>query len=184
MAKTNKYAFDRHYYNGLYKQGFNGNAARKISTLEDSEAEELEEDLIGANEADYIEPSRHFEKHIRIENEEGTKVKVRRRIDINIFYTLTMIAAVFVLLASAFRMLETKSDITQTEKKIAIAKNELADVNALNESLKASLDTQVDRNYIYSVAVGKLGMVYPNNNKVLYYEPSDTGHVRQLSLIP
>ena len=35
MAKTNKYAFDKHYYNGLYKQGINGNAARKISVVED-----------------------------------------------------------------------------------------------------------------------------------------------------
>lgn len=184
MAKINKYAFDKHYYNGLYKQGFNGNAARKISVVEDYDAEELEEELIDVNEADYIEPSRHFEKHPRRQNAQEPEVKVRRKVDINIFYTITMIAAVFVLLASAFKMLETKSDITQAEKKIAIAKNELADVNALNESLKASLDTQLDRNYIYSVAVGKLGMVYPNNNAVLYYEPSDTGHVRQLSLIP
>ena len=184
MAKTNKYAFDKHYYNGLGRQSFNGNAARKISVVDDTDFEELEEELIGINEADYVQPSQHYEKHPVRENEREPKVRVHRKIDINIFYTLTMIIAVFVLLASAFKMLETKSDITQTGKKIAIAKNELADVNALNESLKASLDTQIDRNYIYSVAVGKLGMVYPNNNKVLYYEPSDTGHVRQLSLIP
>ena len=184
MANRSKYAFDKHYYNGLYRQSFNGNAVKKIDLLEELEEEELEDELLGANEADYAEPSQHYERHIRVENEREVKIKVHRRIDVNVFYMITMIAAVCVLLASAFKMLETRSDITQTEKKIAIAKTELADINALNESLKASLDTQLDRNYIYSMAVGKLGMGYPNNNKVLYYEPSDNGYVKQLSVIP
>ena len=184
MAKTSKYAFDKRYYTGLYHQSFNGNAVKKFDLLEELEDEELEDELLGANEADYSEPSQHYERHIEVENEREVRIKVHRKIDINVFYMITMIAAVCVLLVSAFKMLETKSDITQTEKKIAIAKNELADINALNESLKASLDTQLDRNYIYSMAVGKLGMVYPNNNKVLYYEPADNGYVRQLSVIP
>ncbi len=178
MAKTSKYAYDKHYYESLYKQTFNGNAVRKL----DAEEEEALYD-IDTYEEDYAQPSQHYEKYTETAVKSEPVVKTHRKIDINIVYTITMIAAVCVLLVSAFRMLETKSDITQTEKKIAIAKNELADVNALNESLKASLDTQLDRNYIYSVAVGKLGMVYPNNNKVIGYESAGSGHVRQLSLI-
>ena len=178
MAKTSKYAYDKHYYESLYKQAFNGNAARNLD-------EEKEEDLydIDTNEEDFAEPSQHYERYTESSIKSEPVVKTHRKIDINIVYTITMIAAVCVLLISAFRMLETKSDITQTEKKITLAKNELADVNALNESLKASLDTQLDRNYIYSVAVGKLGMVYPNNNKVISYESAGSGHVRQLAQI-
>lgn len=188
MAKTNKYSFDAKYYESLYRKAYNGNSAKKLDVLDDyiDNYEEDEEDLdeLGVGESDYAEPSQHYEKHPERKSEKEPKVKVRRKADIDIFYMITMLTALVILLASAFKMLETKSDLTQADKKIAIAKSELKDVNALNESLKATLDTQMDRNYIYSVAVGKLGMVYPNNNKVLYYEPSDGGYVRQFSVIP
>ena len=188
MAKTNKYSFDAKYYESLYRKAYNGNSAKKLDVLDDYidnyEEEEEEYDDLGIGESDYSVPSQHYEKHPESKNEKEPKVRVRRKVDIDVFYMITMVLALAVLLASAFKMLETKSDITQADKKIAIAKNELKDVTALNESLKATLDTQIDRNYIYSVAVGKLGMVYPNNNKVLYYEPADGGYVRQFSAIP
>jgi hypothetical protein len=50
--------------------------------------------------------------------------------------------------------------------------------------LSSALDTEISRNYIYTVAVAKLGMVYPDNNQVVYYEPAEEGYVRQLSAIP
>ncbi|MCR5324668.1 MAG: hypothetical protein K6E85_15535 [Lachnospiraceae bacterium] len=188
MAKRNKYSFDAKYYESFYRKAYNGSAARKTDALDDYidnyEDDEEEYENLEMGEADYIEPSQHYEKHPEVKNSQEPKIKVRRKADIDIFYMAVMVLALVILLASAFKMLETKSDLTQADKKIAIAKNELADVTALNDSLKATLDTQLDRNYIYSVAVGKLGMVYPNNNKVLYYESADFGYVRQFSTIP
>jgi len=184
MAKTSKYAYDRHYYEGLKNKSFNGNAVRKLDYLEELE-EELDEEMLEEEREEAVwQPERRSSVQTVEKVQKQPKEKIHRKVEINFFYTLVMVLSVFVLLASAFKMLETKSDITQTEKKIAAAKTELADVTALNESLKASLDMQVDRNYIYSVAVGKLGMVYPNNNKVVYYEPADGGYVRQFSQIP
>ena len=188
MAKKNKFSFDAKYYESFYHKAYNGNSAKKLDSLDDYidnyEEDEDDYDEFDEGESDYSVPSQHYEKHPERKSEEEPKIKVRRKTDIDFFYMITMVLALVILLASAFKMLETKSDITQTDKKIAAAKNELKDVTALNESLKATLDTQIDRNYIYSVAVGKLGMVYPNKNKVLYYEPADGGYVRQLSDIP
>ena len=42
----------------------------------------------------------------------------------------------------------------------------------------------MDRNYIYAVAVEKLGMRYPKENDIVYYEKSDEGYVRQYHDIP
>lgn len=41
-----------------------------------------------------------------------------------------------------------------------------------------------DLEYIYQMAVGVLGMVYPNNNEVVYYENGATGYYRQYQDIP
>jgi len=191
--KKSKYAYNKDYYMNLRRRSaFEGNAVRKLDIAD--EAYEYDDDA--EYEKEYADPQplkgRSLHAAGRWFEEESTgyeqaaepRTKIRWKMDINLVYTLTMVAAVCALLVTSFLMLETRSDIIQTEKKIAIAKNELADVTALNESLKASLDTQMDRNYIYSMAVGRLGMVYPNDNEVITYEPADGGYVRQMSRIP
>lgn len=96
---------------------------------------------------------------------------------------LVAIALIVAFVWKAFNLLETKSDINQLDKQIKNAKICLEDVNSVNESLMCSLDINHDRNYIYNVAVGKLGMVYPKDNKVVYYSNADSSHVIQYSVI-
>ncbi|MCR5685423.1 MAG: septum formation initiator family protein [Lachnospiraceae bacterium] len=193
--KTGKYAYNRNYYENLRSRSvYEGNAVRKLDTATELYDEEYEDEQ--EYEKEYADPqplrrgnlknSGEWSRERSRETGEAAEPRARLKwkIDINLGYTLTMVAAVCALLVTSFLMLETRSDIIQTEKKISIAKNELADVTALNESLKASLDTQMDRNYIYSMAVGRLGMVYPNDNEKVTYEPADGGYVRQMSQIP
>lgn len=171
-----KYSFNRSYYENRAREAFNGNAARKLDVNEsydDFEEEEL-----------YIEPE---QREVTIERPRKTrqeKTRVRYRIKFNTFAVFVFTAAIAMLLISAFKLLEVQSDISQTEKMIKAAEAKLNDVCSLNESLSSSLDVEIDRDYIYTVAVAKLGMVYPNQNQVVYYEPVNSGYVRQLSSIP
>ena len=41
-----------------------------------------------------------------------------------------------------------------------------------------------DLDYVYSIAVNELGMVYPNNNEVITFEAADDSYVRQYADIP
>ena len=192
--KTNKYAYNRNYYNNLNRgNSFNGNAARQLVVVPD-EYEEDEELMYNA-EPEYEYPEREERRRGRAarperrrdygrETVKEPKTRVRYRVKVGLLPVMVFAVAIAALLSSAFGYLEVQSKINQADKQIRIAQAKLDDVEALNASLSSALDTEIDRNYIYTVAVAKLGMVYPDNNQVVYYEPAEEGYVRQLAAIP
>lgn len=181
MAQTrNRYAYDRSYYEQLSRRSaFDGNAARELETEEELYADEFAE-VLAAPEEEY-----EYQEELVTEPVVQTprELKTRFRSDVNWVRVAVMSVMFGVLLACALQLVFVSSEITRTEKQIRTANTKLADVEALNESLSASLDMKPDRNYIYSVAVGKLGMVYPDGNTVLFYDASDDGYVRQYAVI-
>ncbi len=188
--KTNKYAYNRNYYSNLNRgNAFNGNAARQLAVVPDEYDED--EELMFEAEPEYEYPER--EERIsrperrqdrRRETQTAPRTKVKYRVKVGLLPVMVFAVAIAALLSSAFGYLEVQSKINQAEKQIRIAQAKLDDVEALNASLSSALDTEIDRNYIYTVAVARLGMVYPDKNQVVYYEPAEEGYVRQLSAIP
>lgn len=113
-----------------------------------------------------------------------TEFKTKYLIRINYLRVIIIAALIVVVVQSALNLLSVKCDVNRIEKEISTAKITLEDVNSYNESLLGQLDISYDRNYIYNVAVGRLGMVYPKDNAVVYYKAADTGHVIQYRDIP
>ncbi len=112
------------------------------------------------------------------------QIKTRYLIRFNYVRFAIIAALIVVVVQSALNLLSVKSDVNRIDKEIAAAKITLEDVNSYNESLLGQLDISYDRNYIYNVAVGRLGMVYPKDNAVVYYKAADTSHVIQYRDIP
>ncbi|MCR5432328.1 MAG: hypothetical protein K6E95_07205 [Lachnospiraceae bacterium] len=110
---------------------------------------------------------------------ENPRIKTRYLVRLNPVKSLLTIGVIILLVQLSVNLLAAKSDVNCLEKEITNAKITLEDVNSYNESLLGELDISYDRNYIYNVAVGRLGMVYPKDNKVLYYKSADTSHVIQ-----
>ena len=88
------------------------------------------------------------------------------------------------MVLASYRYIEVRAEITQANKKIEVAKTELKDIQNKNSALMSQLDVEMDRNYIYAMAVGKLGMKYPKENDIIYYTKADEGYVRQYHDIP
>lgn len=185
---ANKYAFNKSYYNKMAQNtAFNGNAARKLNVVEEEyyDDEEFEDEYV---EEEYYEEIVN-ERPQRIERPEAYEQQVTReksvyRVKVNNIMATLFVSALIVFVMSAFYYLNVKSQISETGKQIKKAEAKLVDVESLNASLRTALDTKVDRNYIYSVAVGKLGMVYPNDNQIVTYKATKTEYVRQMSTIP
>ena len=213
MAGTGKYAFDRRYYENLRRVSFEGNAARQLMPMEEdysyeddyAEEEDSYEDDYAQDYADeeyadeeYADSYRHGAAEHYNEADEDycsdsnadadaqaePRIRTHYEIEFNVYAVLAFCGLISLLVCMAFQMLNLKSDITQTQNQLKKAETALNEVQALNDSLLNQLDTMADRNYIYTVAVGKLGMQYPNQNQVITYEASQSGYVRQMSLIP
>ncbi len=97
-----------------------------------------------------------------------------------VILTIAIIATVSVCV----EFLKLQTEVSKMEKSIITLENDLTTLTNENDASYASIDTAYDLDDIYRVAVEELGMVYPNNNTVITYEPSNDEYVRQYEDIP
>lgn len=94
--------------------------------------------------------------------------------------TVAIIATVYVCVD--YLMLQTQ--VSQMNKDIISLEKELTVLTNENDAAYEAIDTALDLDYIYQVAVEELGMVYPNKNEVITYKSSSTDYVRQYEDVP
>ncbi|MBE5950346.1 MAG: hypothetical protein E7260_01990 [Lachnospiraceae bacterium] len=141
----------------------NGSAARKLNTQ--------------ASPQEVISP--------RPIEQQQPKQQRRTGIGADIFSMLLLAVTISMTFYMCITYLMVQSDLTQLDKAIDRLESEISSVSKENDAMEAVLDSEVaDLEYIYQMAVGVLGMVYPNNNEVIYYDYQDTGYFRQYQDIP
>lgn len=117
------------------------------------------------------------------EPETRRKPKVGHGIDF--ISLLLLVTAIIATVYVCIEYLQVQSDIVQLNKAVSSLSNQISALDKENDALEAVLTTaDCDLEYIYQMAVGVLGMVYPNNNEVVYYENGATGYYRQYQDIP
>ena len=55
---------------------------------------------------------------------------------------------------------------------------------AENNTLETRINTSVNLDHIYKVATEELGMVYPDDSQVIYYDQTEREYVQQYESIP
>lgn len=115
--------------------------------------------------------------------EAGKKPKTVMEVDL--LSVLLLVAAISATVLMCISYLKLQSDIVQMDKAIAAMEQEITAISRENDAVEAVLENEIiDLEYIYQIAVGVLGMVYPNNNEVVYYDYEDSGYFRQYQDIP
>ena len=183
--------YDRNYYENVRTAQVVGSAAKKLDAQE-----EYEEDFFEDSELFTEEYSEHdFEstsprkkaepiRDIRPSARPNERVKIKKKYNFGFIELLMLVVALVAVVHAVYGYIETKAAITQANKNIQAAKQELTDIQNKNEALIRNLDVETDRNYIYTVAVSKLNMIYPKENDTIYYETPSDGYVRQYHEIP
>ena len=115
--------------------------------------------------------------------EEQPKVKIKQ--DIDLISMLFLMCAIAVTLIMCVNYLKVQSDVVQLNKSISGLEKQITGLEKENDALAAVLENEkYDLETVYQMAVGVLGMVYPNNNEVIYYNNEATGYFRQYQDIP
>lgn len=161
-AKQRKYQSNQSLY-------VSGNTARKLAVVPERDRYGYDEQVIRrSNQTQKTKPAR--------------KPEVSRGIDFLSMVILTI--AIISTLSVCVEYLNVQSGVTQLDKEIIKLENTLADLKDTNNAMKNSLAEAIDLQKIYNIAVGELGMVFPNKNKIITYDKNDVGYVRQYSDIP
>lgn len=111
------------------------------------------------------------------------KIKIGQGIDL--ISALLLMSAIVVTLLVCVNYLKVQSDVVQLNKSIAGLEKQITSLEKENDALEAVLENEkYDPETVYQMAVGVLGMVYPNNNEVIYYDNQSEGYYRQYQDIP
>ena len=120
----------------------------------------------------------------RVEKQEIEK-KPRVGHGIDAISMLLLTVAIVTTLILCVNYLRVQSEVLQLNKSVSALENKITSAKKENDALEASLENQmIDLEYVYEIAVGTLGMVYPNNNEVIYYNNDSEGYFRQYQDIP
>lgn len=109
-------------------------------------------------------------------------VGIRRGMDLFSIGVVTV--ALAVLLVLGLRCLKVSAAVTETNKAITNLTKEYDTIKSENDSLLYDIADDINLNEVYRIAVGQLGMVYPNNNQIIEFKSAGDGYVRQYDNIP
>ncbi|TAH71586.1 MAG: hypothetical protein EWM47_04250 [Anaerolineaceae bacterium] len=97
-------------------------------------------------------------------------------------FILTLAIAATLYFCIEFLMLQHQ--VGKMEKDIVSMERSLINMRNENNASYEQINMVYDLDYVYSIAVNELGMVYPNNNEVITFESTDDSYVRQYADIP
>ena len=111
------------------------------------------------------------------------KVKIGQGIDL--ISAILLICAIAATLFVCVNYLKVQSDVVQLNKSISTLEKQISGLEKENNALASVLEIEkYDLETVYQMAVGILGMVYPNNNEIIYYNNESEGYFRQYQDIP
>ncbi len=129
------------------------------------------------------QPARRTQPQVR-EVQQPQKGLISLGRGVNFFGVLLLFGALFATVFVCIDYLQLQDESSRLDKSVAALESELKLLVDANNAKENLLTTDIDLERIYQTAVGELGMVFPNNNEVLYYDSANLSYVRQFSDIP
>ncbi len=103
---------------------------------------------------------------------------------INFASLLVLTIAIITTVYVCVEYLQLQTEVSRMEKSVITLEKDLKNLTNKNDAEYAGINTVYNLDEVYRVAVEELGMVYPNNNTVITYQPGDDDYVRQYEDIP
>jgi len=96
------------------------------------------------------------------------------------FITMLLLVGVLGLTVFAcFRYLDLQGRIKENDKAITSMEEQLSKLVDKNNAIEGQFDNAIDFDYIYKVAIGEMGMVFPDKNQSISYDEQIHEYVRQ-----
>ena len=117
--------------------------------------------------------------------QQNPQPKVKAVQGIDMVSTLFLMAAIVATLFVCVNYLKVQSDVVQLNKSISGLEKQITALEKENNALEAVLENETyDLETVRQMAIGVLGMVYPNHNEVILYNNESEGYFRQYQDIP
>ncbi|HIU88398.1 MAG TPA: septum formation initiator family protein [Candidatus Avilachnospira avistercoris] len=133
------------------------------------------------------EPARKSQKRPRPVKQTSARPEVSREYRKNLRIGLPTVFMLFLALTAViyiiYNYLYLTASIDTHKDNIVSLETRLEQLKNENDALEQSIDTSVDLNYVYDVAINELGMVHAGENNTIRYDKTESGYVRQYESI-
>lgn len=116
--------------------------------------------------------------------ERGVRSQPRRLSGISKASLFVLTLAIGATLYFCIEFLMLQHQVSKMEKDIISLERSLATIRNENDAAYEQINMVYDLDYVYSIAVNELGMVYPNNNEIITFKKTEESYVRQYADIP
>lgn len=120
-------------------------------------------------------PSRQEEK----EQERRTRREIRRNNRVNLMYTTVLAVCATAVFFICYQYLNLQADIKSNSAAVVELQDQLNSLKAENNSYESEINSSIDYNEVYDIAVNELGMVYPSRGQVINYDSKESEYVKQ-----
>ena len=97
---------------------------------------------------------------------------------------MVLTAAVIITLYICYSYLCLQSSISSHMENVEQLETRYETLKAENDALESSINTSVDLNYVYNVAINELGMVHAGKDSIINFDKTESEYVRQYEDIP
>lgn len=138
-----------------------------------------------AEQPEYIRPERTYEEELpryakvrKAQKERGLKLAMHPA------FAVFLAMSVAATLAACTLMLSMQAKVTNQSKSISMLQSELETLTDNNNAYETRINSSVNLEQIRDIALNQLGMVYPVEGQVVYYNLMEADYVRQFQDIP
>ncbi len=140
--------------------------------------------VVEGNTAKQLNP-----QEIPIYEEQEKKARRARKIEeralqISPTFVLLLAFASALMLAVCVNYLQARASIYTRMTNVEEMEQELAGLKEVNEATQSRIEAASDINRIYKIATEEMGMVYPEDSQIIYYDRTESEYVQQHEKIP
>ena len=116
----------------------------------------------------------------RLSREQRRIAKNREKaLAMDVPYLVVLTAAVLMTLYICYSYLCLQSSISAHMDNVEQMETRLETLRAENDALESGINTSIDLNYVYNVAINELGMVHAGKDSIINFDKTESEYVRQ-----
>ena len=162
-------------------QFVDGNTAKDMQSAPQRRGEEVHRELERKKKRDKEEQ----ERRQKLDKEQRErKRKQERALQMSPGYLLFVAAALVVMAGVTVCYLQMRAELTRNTKRVASLESEVLTLKSNNDSKQQKLEASIDLEAIRKKAMEELGMVYPSQGQIEYFEMKDSDYMNQYKEIP
>lgn len=155
-----------------------GNTVRKIQAEPKRRSDQVHEELVRQQEEERERRAR--QRSLRA----TARRNQERALQMSPGYVMFLAGAMAVLVAVFGCYLQLQSELNGRMKKVTALESQVLDLRNDNDATQKKITTSVDLESIRQKATEELGMVYPTDGQIVYFEVDTNDYMNQYEDIP